>query len=162
MRVLRPAVARPHVVVVHRARVERERVHVDDHLAALGRQLDNDAVDARDVDLAAGATHDEHLGAAGAVQLYDRAELLARGRPDGEALELVPQPAAGLTRLVRRVDLEVGVAERLGRVPGRDVAETEPPARAVGDRRRVRDDQALARAFRVAPPRRRNVHRGGR
>ena len=111
---LRAAVARPDVVlVVHGSRVHVQRVHVHDHLAALGRELGDDPLHARDVELAARAAHDEHLRAPGAVDLLDRAELLAGRRADGQAHQLVEEPAAGLALLDRRVDLEVHVAERL-------------------------------------------------
>ena len=98
-------------------------------------------VDARDVDLAARPAHDEHLGAAGAVDLDDAAELLAVRAADLEALELAPQPAAGLAGLVGLVDLEVHAPQRIGGRAVGGLAEAQPPAGPVGDGGRLDDGQ---------------------
>ena len=107
-----------------------------------GREARDDPLDAGHVDLAARPAHDEHLGAAGAVDLDDAAELRRRPSPARRGPRARAEvPAAGLARLLGRLDLEVGAAQPVRRLAVGDLGEAEPPAGAVGDGRRLDDGE---------------------
>ena len=134
-----------------RPRVEGERVEVDDHLAALRREVRTMPGRPGCRSRRADRRDDEHLGAAGAVQLDDPAQLLA-GRSGRQPLELVPT-ASGRARAARRACRSRG--RRRGAAPPRRVrhlTEPEPPAgpSATGTARRWSAGGAPS-GYRTAP-----------